>query len=50
VMMVACVVGAIALRFTKETAGKSLRGTELPGDRRPSADQSSGNASQPGPR
>ena len=34
VMMAACVVGAIALRATPETAGKSLRGTELPGDRR----------------
>ena len=36
VMMVACVVGAIALRATPETAGKSLRGTELPGNRRSS--------------
>src|SRR5690606_19549134 len=35
VMMVACVVGAIALRATPETAGKSLRGTELPGERPP---------------
>lgn len=34
VMMAACVVGAIALRAMPETAGKSLRGTELPGDRR----------------
>ena len=24
-MMAACVIGAIALRFTRETAGKSLR-------------------------
>jgi MHS family proline/betaine transporter-like MFS transporter len=31
VMMAACVVGAIALSFTRETAGKSLRGTALPG-------------------
>jgi MHS family proline/betaine transporter-like MFS transporter len=36
VMMAACVVGAIALRSTPETAGKSLRGTDLLGDR-PSA-------------
>jgi MHS family proline/betaine transporter-like MFS transporter len=31
VMMAACVVGAIALRYTPETAGQSLRGTRLPG-------------------
>ena len=31
VMMVACVVGAIALSATTETAGKSLRGTVVPG-------------------
>lgn len=31
VMMVACVVGMIALRRTPETAGQSLRGTRLPG-------------------
>jgi MHS family proline/betaine transporter-like MFS transporter len=30
VMMAACVVGLVALRFTPETAGKSLRGTRLP--------------------
>ncbi len=34
VMMVACVIGMVALRFTPETAGKSLRGTELPGRRK----------------
>jgi len=34
VMMVACVVGMIALCFTAETAGKSLRGTQQPSDRR----------------
>jgi MHS family proline/betaine transporter-like MFS transporter len=33
VMMAACVVGMFALRFTPETAGKSLRGTEMPGYR-----------------
>lgn len=32
-MMAACVVGAIALRATPETAGTSLRGTGLPGQR-----------------
>ena len=32
VMMAACAVGAVALRHMKETAGKSLRGTALPGD------------------
>jgi MHS family proline/betaine transporter-like MFS transporter len=37
VMMAACVVGAIALRATPETAGKSLRGTALPGDGPPTA-------------
>lgn len=31
VMMAACVVGAVALYFTAETAGQSLRGTDLPG-------------------
>jgi MHS family proline/betaine transporter-like MFS transporter len=31
VMMGACVVGAIALLFVVETAGRSLRGTKLPG-------------------
>ena len=31
VMMAACVVGAVALTRTPETAGQSLRGTELPG-------------------
>ncbi|MXP42569.1 MFS transporter [Altererythrobacter soli] len=30
VMMAACAVGMVALRFTAETAGKSLRGTETP--------------------
>ena len=35
VMMVSCVVGAIALRYTPETAGLSLRGTVLPGRRPP---------------
>ena len=30
-MMFACVIGLIALRYTPETAGKSLRGTEQPG-------------------
>jgi MHS family proline/betaine transporter-like MFS transporter len=33
VMMAACAVGMVALRFTPETAGKSLRGTETPGHR-----------------
>jgi len=33
VMMVACVVGMIALLWTPETAGKSLRGTEPPAPR-----------------
>ena len=32
VMMVACVIGAIALRRTPETAGLSLRGTHQPGE------------------
>ncbi|MPZ43430.1 MAG: MFS transporter [Betaproteobacteria bacterium] len=32
VMMVACVIGAIALRRTPETAGLSLRGTHRPGE------------------
>jgi MHS family proline/betaine transporter-like MFS transporter len=31
VMMAACVVGAVALRWTPETAGQSLRGTSMPG-------------------
>ena len=30
-MMVACVIGAVALSVTVETAGKSLRGTAVPG-------------------
>lgn len=30
-MMVASVVGLIALKFTVETAGCSIRGTEIPG-------------------
>lgn len=30
-MMLACVIGALALPFVVETAGASLRGTELPG-------------------
>jgi MHS family proline/betaine transporter-like MFS transporter len=30
VMMAACMVGIVALRFTPETAGKSLRGPRLP--------------------
>jgi len=30
-MMAACVVGAVALTFVVETAGRSLRGTEVPG-------------------
>ena len=30
VMMAACAVGAIALCFTPETAGKSLRGIGMP--------------------
>jgi len=30
-MMGACVVGLIAVRFMRETAGASLRGTEIPG-------------------
>jgi MHS family proline/betaine transporter-like MFS transporter len=29
-MMVGCVIGLIAIRFMRETAGASLRGTELP--------------------
>ena len=29
-MMVACVVGAVALKFVPETAGCSIRGTEIP--------------------
>ncbi|PKP92595.1 MAG: MFS transporter [Alphaproteobacteria bacterium HGW-Alphaproteobacteria-16] len=33
VMMASCVVGAIALIFTRETAGASLRGMEIPGKR-----------------
>jgi MHS family proline/betaine transporter-like MFS transporter len=33
VMMAACVVGAVALRWTPETAGQSLRGTNMPGRR-----------------
>ena len=33
VMMAACIVGAIALRATPETAGQSLRGTVPPGQR-----------------
>jgi MHS family proline/betaine transporter-like MFS transporter len=33
VMMVACAVGAVALLYTPETAGKSLRGTVVPGRR-----------------
>jgi MHS family proline/betaine transporter-like MFS transporter len=49
VMMAACVVGMVALRFTPETAGKSLRGTETPGyrgtQRKPGA-QASGTAVQ----
>ncbi|WP_044335852.1 MFS transporter [Sphingomonas hengshuiensis] len=32
VMMAACAVGAVALRFTPETAGQSLRGVGIPGD------------------
>jgi len=32
VMMAACIVGAVALHFTAETAGQSLRGTDLPGE------------------
>jgi MHS family proline/betaine transporter-like MFS transporter len=32
-MMAACVVGAIALRHVVETAGHSLRGSEIPGTR-----------------
>jgi len=36
-MMFACVIGLIALRYTPETAGKSLRGTEQPGLRPASA-------------
>lgn len=31
-MMAACAVGAVSLLFLKETAGKSLRGTELPAE------------------
>src|SRR5690606_11820669 len=30
-MMAACVVGAVALWFVVETAGASIRGTEIPG-------------------
>lgn len=30
-MMAACAVGALALAFMVETAGKSLRGTQIPG-------------------
>jgi MFS transporter, MHS family, proline/betaine transporter len=37
VMMAACVVGAIALSRTPETAGLSLRGTQTPGRQRPIA-------------
>jgi MHS family proline/betaine transporter-like MFS transporter len=33
-MMAACAIGAVSLLFLVETAGKSLRGTELPGQRR----------------
>jgi MHS family proline/betaine transporter-like MFS transporter len=33
VMMAACLVGALALRLTPETAGKSLRGIDSPGAR-----------------
>ena len=29
-MMAACVIGAIAIKFMPETAGASLRGTEIP--------------------
>jgi len=32
-MMVACLIGMVALVFTLETAGQSLRGTEIPGRR-----------------
>ncbi len=32
VMMAACIVGAVALYFTAETAGQSLRGTDIPGE------------------
>jgi MFS transporter, MHS family, proline/betaine transporter len=32
-MMAACLVGAVSLLFLIETAGKSLRGTGLPGER-----------------
>jgi MHS family proline/betaine transporter-like MFS transporter len=32
VMMASCVVGVVALRKTPETAGRSLRGTQLPGE------------------
>lgn len=31
-MMAACLVGAVSVSFLTETAGKSLRGTHLPGD------------------
>lgn len=34
-MMAACAVGMIALPFARETAGRSIRGTELPGDPTP---------------
>ena len=38
-MMAACLVGAVSVFFLTETAGKSLRGTHLPGDahRKPEA-------------
>jgi MHS family proline/betaine transporter-like MFS transporter len=39
VMMAACLVGAVALRVTPETAGKSLRGTEPPGGASPGTSQ-----------
>lgn len=32
VMMASCVVGGVALLFLRETAGKSLRGTDLPAE------------------
>jgi MHS family proline/betaine transporter-like MFS transporter len=31
-MMLACAIGMIALPFLRETAGHSIRGTEIPGD------------------
>lgn len=34
-MMAACVIGAAALPFTRETAGLSLRGTDVPGEPAP---------------